>query len=128
MPSSTGWSASRSARGRTDRRSVPTPSTGPSRRETARTGRRRSTRRLAAVAAAAALAAVAGSTIAPEVRATLVDDFHFTASELADLERGRIVKHALDASAPGEVAVVGAARIGARPETFVERARNIEDL
>jgi hypothetical protein len=91
--------------------------------------------RLSAIAVgalvAAALAAAApppGSTIAPDLRDVLVQHFRFTPTDLADLERGRVVRRALDGAAAGEVAVVGAVRVSAHVETFVARARNIEEF
>jgi hypothetical protein len=77
-------------------------------------------------AAAAVLAAGPASTIAVDVRAVLSHDLELTPAELADLERGRIVKHGLDASSPGEIAVVGAIRVNARTEAFVQHVRDIE--
>lgn len=85
-------------------------------------------RSLVAAAAAIAVAAAPGSTIAPDIRGMLGRSFRFTPSDLADLERGRIVKRSLEASAPGEIAVVGAARVSARAEAFVDRLRNIEEF
>src|SRR5437763_1561623 len=82
---------------------------------------------LAAVAAIAFVAAP-GVTIAPDVRGLLGRYFKFTSSDVGDLERGRVVKRTLDASAPGEIAVVGAARITASADTFVARIRNIEEF
>ncbi len=73
-----------------------------------------------------ALADEAKTTIPPAVRAVLTKDLKFTAAELTELERGRIVKHPLDAKAPGEIAVVGATRIGTLKEAFVDRVRDIE--
>lgn len=70
----------------------------------------------------------AGSMIAPALRAVLSADLKFTPVELAELERGRIVKHGLGASAPGEVAVAGATRVAARREAFVDRVRDIENF
>ena len=80
------------------------------------------------LAALALIAALPGSTIAPDLRDVLSRDLKFGAADLADLERGRIVKRGLDATAPGEVAVVGAARIGARAAAFVDRVRGIEEF
>ena len=44
----------------------------------------------------------------PDVRAVLTQQLKFSASELADVRRGQIVKHGLPSRAPGEIAVVGA--------------------
>ncbi|HEV3141254.1 MAG TPA: hypothetical protein VGY57_12090 [Vicinamibacterales bacterium] len=78
-----------------------------------------------ALCAAAAIAISAGD-IDPDVSAVLSRDLHFSAAELADLERGKIVKHSIDAQAAGEVAVAGAVRIGAPKSAFVGRVRDIE--
>jgi hypothetical protein len=83
---------------------------------------------IAASAAIFTLGAGPASSISPDLRGVLSKDLKFTPVELAELERGRIVKHALDASAPGEIAVVGATRVGARKEAFVDRARKIEEF
>src|SRR5438552_2095025 len=72
----------------------------------------------------AAMLAAAPS-LAPDLRSVLSGDLHFSTAELADLDRGKIVKHSLPAAAGGEVAVVGAARVHARKDTFVERFRDI---
>ena len=85
-------------------------------------------RAAAALAAIVLVAAGPGSTIAPDVRAVLIKDFRFGSSDLSDLDRGRIVKRGLETAAPGEVAVVGAARVNASAEAFVERVRTIEDF
>ena len=60
-----------------------------------------------------------------DVRAVLQNHFKFSASDFAELDRGRIVKRGLAASAPGEVAVVGAVRINATRERFLDRFRDI---
>ena len=85
--------------------------------------------------AAAALAALVfgaaagpGSTIAQEVRGVLTRDLRLGPSELGELERGRIIRRALDALAPGEVGVVGAVRVAATAEAFVDSARRIEEF
>jgi hypothetical protein len=58
-------------------------------------------------------------------RGVLTRYLRFSASELADLQRDRIVKHDLDALAPGEFGVAGAARIHARRAAFLAAARDI---
>jgi hypothetical protein len=60
------------------------------------------------------------------VRGVMTRHLSFGATELADLERGKVVKHAIDTSAPGEVAVVGAVRVHAPKSRFLERLRDIE--
>src|SRR2546427_11119428 len=48
------------------------------------------------------------SDLQPDLYALVVRDLRFSAGEIADLERGRIVKHTLPATGPGEVAAAGA--------------------
>ena len=72
-----------------------------------------------------ALAAGPSSDLQPQLRAHLSREFKFSSADLADLERGKIVKHGLDATAPGEIAAVGAVRVRAHKEEFVEQYRNI---
>jgi hypothetical protein len=73
----------------------------------------------------AALAAAPVPAVAPELRAILSHELKFSVADLAELERGKIAKHTLAATAPGEVAVVGAARVTGRKETFVDRFHDI---
>lgn len=80
---------------------------------------------LAVVWTFAAMAQAPASEIAPEMRLVLTRDLRFSSSELADLQRGRIVKHGLDTDSPGEVAVVGAVRVQASKAAFLERVRDI---
>ena len=63
--------------------------------------------------------------IAPAVREVLSHDLKFSTVELAELERGKIVKHALDKTAPGEIAVAGGVRVNATREKFLNRFRDI---
>ena len=81
---------------------------------------------LLAMPIALAVLGAAGSEpdIEPAVRTVFSRDLKFSSSDLADLSRGKVVKHSLDASA-GEVAFVGAARIGVSEDVFVERVRDI---
>ncbi len=77
---------------------------------------------------AAAVVAQTGapaSDVQPELRALLTHDFRFSSSDVADLEKGKIVTHRLGAASAGEVAVVGAARVKAHKEAFVNRYRDI---
>jgi hypothetical protein len=79
---------------------------------------------IAAIAAVAfAQAPVPG--IAPDVRDVLTRQLRFSNADLADLQRGRIVKHGIDTSAPGEIAVVGAVRVNAPKVLFLDRVRDI---
>jgi hypothetical protein len=61
----------------------------------------------------------------PSLRRVLLRDLKFSASDFTDLSRGRIVRHTIDASAPGEVAAVGAAWIGASAGVFLEQFHDI---
>jgi hypothetical protein len=76
-------------------------------------------------ATGSARAVAAASAIAPRLRSLLVDELRFSATELADLERGKVVKHGLEPTAPSEVAAVGAVRIKARKDAFVAAYRDI---
>jgi hypothetical protein len=85
-------------------------------------------RSAAALAAVVIGAAGPASTIAPDVRGVLTRDCRLGLAELAELERGRIVRRGLDALASGEVGVVGAVRVAATADAFVESARRIEEF
>jgi hypothetical protein len=76
-------------------------------------------------AAAAVGTATGASDLAPDVRAVLTRDLLFTAPEIADLERGRIVRHALAAAAATGIAVTGATRVSAPKSRFLDRVRDI---
>jgi hypothetical protein len=85
---------------------------------------------VAALAALAALgtmfaAAAPASDLQPELRALLSREFKFSPSDLADLDRGKVVARRLAAAALGEVAAVGVVRVKARKESFVDRYRDI---
>src|SRR5215472_18215430 len=66
-----------------------------------------------------------GDDIDPLVRSVLTRTWRFSADDLADLQRGRIVKHSVDASASGEIAVVGAVRVNGSKQTFIDLVRDI---
>jgi hypothetical protein len=72
-----------------------------------------------------ALAQTPSPDVAPDVRDVLTRQLRFSNGELADLQRGKIVKHGLDAAAPGEIAVVGAVRINVPKAVFLDRVRDI---
>jgi hypothetical protein len=75
---------------------------------------------------AATLAAIEPpSDLQPDLHRLLIGDLRFSAGEIGDLERGRIVKHTLPATSPGEVAAVGAVRIHAGKERFAAAYRDI---
>jgi hypothetical protein len=59
------------------------------------------------------------------VRAVLTSQLGFSDGDLADLARGRVVKHGLASRAPGEVAVAGAIRIRTPKAAFFASARDI---
>jgi hypothetical protein len=70
-------------------------------------------------------AAVAATGVAADLRAVLVNHFKFSANDVASLERGKLVRRGLAATAPGEIAVVGAVRVNATKDAFVRDLRNI---
>lgn len=74
---------------------------------------------------AALPAAAQGAEIDLDVRGVLTRYLKFTTTELANLLRGQVVKHGLDARTPGEVAVVGAVRVIAPKTGFFARVRDI---
>src|SRR5437868_4602730 len=88
------------------------------------------TRMRASAVLAAVVIGIAGaaSTIAEDVRGVLTRDLRFTSVELADLERGRVVRHVLDAHSAGEVGVVGAVRVSGAVDAFVAGVRRIEEF
>jgi hypothetical protein len=87
-----------------------------------------------AALAPAALAALAPASPAPppaldpDVAAVLTRHLKFSTADLADLRKGRVVKHTLDATAPGEIGVVGGVRVVAPMARLVDGVRRIEDF
>lgn len=71
------------------------------------------------------VAAAAVGEIDPAVRAVMTQHWRFTSDDFADLQAGKVVKHANDGSAPGEVAAAGAIRIRTRRQVFLDRLRDI---
>jgi hypothetical protein len=65
------------------------------------------------------------SDLQPALHLLVVRDLKFSAADIADLEHGKIVKHSLPATSPGEVAAVGAVRIHASKERFAAAYRDI---
>jgi hypothetical protein len=63
--------------------------------------------------------------VAPDLARVLLNDFKFSANDVAELERGKLVKRGLAAVVPGEIAVVGALRVNATKEKFLDRFRDI---
>src|SRR5713226_8897548 len=74
------------------------------------------------------MAGPAGPDLAPRFGALMTGELHFSATEMADLARGEVVRHGLHATAAGEIAAVGAVRIAAPQETLVEAYRDIEQF
>ncbi|HEY7292309.1 MAG TPA: hypothetical protein VH583_20900 [Vicinamibacterales bacterium] len=74
------------------------------------------------------LAAAVQAAIEPDVKDALVRNLRFSSSEIADLQKGKVVKHGVEASAPGELAVVGAVRVQAPVERLIESVRQITDF
>jgi hypothetical protein len=68
---------------------------------------------------------VPGSDISPHLSTLLSSELKFSPADLADLERGKVVKHGLDPAASDEVGVVGAVRIKARKGTLIDEYRDI---
>ena len=96
-------------------------------------GYERVARTLAAAAIASSIAASVAAAAAPPspsemdpvARGVLTRFLRFSAADLSDLQRGRVVKHALDTKAPGEFAVAAGVRIGASKAAFLAAARDI---
>jgi hypothetical protein len=80
---------------------------------------------LVLLAACVAVSAVADSSLEPVVRDVLAHHLKFGPAELAEVDRGRIVRHSLGATAPGEVAVAGAIRINTTRDRFINHVRDI---
>jgi hypothetical protein len=86
----------------------------------------------AIAAFAVAVAATIGGAAPPQtpeldasVRGVLTRYLRFSNSELADLQRGRTVKHTLDSRSSSEFGVAGATQIRASTATFLSAARDI---
>jgi hypothetical protein len=73
----------------------------------------------------ALVVAAPGDDIDPLVRSVLTRSWRFSNEDLADLQRGRIVKRSVDAVASGEIAVVGAVRVNGSKQTFIDLVRDI---
>src|SRR5512140_592855 len=80
---------------------------------------------VAAVLALSFLAAAPAPDINPAVAAVLTRQLRFSPQEMVELQRGRTVKHGIDTTAPGEIAVAGAARVRAAKADFLARFRDI---
>jgi hypothetical protein len=75
--------------------------------------------------AGAAIAVTPASDLQPELRTLLSHELKFSPSDLVDLEKGKVVTHGLGATAVGEIAAVGAVRVNARRDAFLDRYRDI---
>ncbi len=73
----------------------------------------------------AVLVGAAADDIDPAVRGVMTRYWHFSDADLQELQRGKLVKHSVDASAAGEMAVVGAIRVNGSKQTFVDLVRDI---
>ena len=73
------------------------------------------------VAALAMLAADSTSDINLDVRAVLTRYLRFGSVELADLQRGKVVRHGIDTNAAGEIAVAGAVKVNAAKSAWGDR-------
>jgi hypothetical protein len=85
-------------------------------------------RQAVAIAALVACAAAPMPAVQPEIARVLTDSLKFTPAELSELRKGRVVRHAVESSAPGEIAVVGAVRVRAPIRTLIDSVRNIADF
>jgi hypothetical protein len=73
----------------------------------------------------ATLSTIADSGIEPAVRDVLARHLKFGPAELAEVDRGKVARHSLGATAPGEVAVAGVVRVNTTREAFVAHVRDI---
>jgi hypothetical protein len=78
-----------------------------------------------ALPAAVGVVPAPGADLQPELRDLLSKVFHFSAPDLTDLEKGKVVARRIGAGLPGEVAVAGAVRVNVPKETLVARYRDI---
>ena len=78
-----------------------------------------------ALAATMAAAERPWSDLQPELHDLLVAHLKFSPGEIADLERGKIVRHMLPPTSAGEMAVVGGVRIRANKEQLLVAYRDI---
>ncbi|HEX7139669.1 MAG TPA: hypothetical protein VF219_17585 [Vicinamibacterales bacterium] len=76
----------------------------------------------------ALLAGIQTAALDPGISAVFTRYWRFTASDLADLRKGRVVKHGLETTASDEIAVAGAIRVTAAPSAFVDAVRHIVEF
>lgn len=80
---------------------------------------------LTALLALVALPVAPVSDMRPDLRELLTGTFRFPPADVADLEKGKVVTRGLPGTSAGEVAAVGAIRVRASRDTFVDRYRDI---
>ena len=80
---------------------------------------------LALALGTAAFAVDRTTDLQPDLRVILIRDLKFSTDELADLERGKIVRHTLPVSGSSEVAAVGGVRVHATKDRFLAAYRDI---
>lgn len=80
------------------------------------------------IASLLAISAAPAPAVQPEVAKVLTDFLQFSSSELSDLRAGRVVRHAVEARTPGEMAVVGAVRVHATVDKLIDHVRNIAEF
>ncbi len=76
----------------------------------------------------ALLAGVQTAALDPQISTIVSHFWRFSPSELADLQKGRVVKHVIETPSSGEIAVVGAIRVTAAPSAFMNAVRNIVEF
>ena len=81
--------------------------------------------RFAFLLAGCVLAAAPFLDLSPELQTLLTRELSFSADDLSDLARGKVVHHSLKTVTVGEVAAVGAIRIEAPKEHFIRAYRDI---
>jgi hypothetical protein len=78
-----------------------------------------------ALACLTLLAAVPAPALRPELAKLLSTHLKFSQGDLNDLQSGKVVKHGLSTSAPGEIAVVGGVRVRAPLRRLLDGVRDI---
>src|SRR5262249_19558679 len=78
-----------------------------------------------ALACLTLLAAAPVPGLRSELTNVLSTHLKFSQGDLNDLQTGKVVRHGLSASAPGEIAVVGAVRVRAPMRRLIDGVRDI---
>jgi hypothetical protein len=63
--------------------------------------------------------------VSPDVHGVLTTDLKFTPSEMSDLAAGKVVRHSIESSTPGEIAAVGGTWVGVPVDSFLKAFRDI---